>query len=251
MKRYTVLTYIFCGYEKVHEVVERDPDADCVLVTDDPSLESSTWRVIYDSTLDGLSPFDKCYQVRFHPFRYAITDIVVRIDGSIKVKKSLAPLIDEFERKKYDRCLMIHPARNRMEDEYKVWVRYRSYPVSQMERCLTMMRKLGYNFGYRGLYQGCFEIVRNNEVNRELNELTFALLRYLGKDGRIERLDQTITSFVANSLFDSRLKVLPVSESLVTKSEYLQWHIHNSTRVIHDAPKIQPFLFDEPCKVWL
>ncbi len=46
--RYTVLTYIFNGYEQVHEVGEKDFDADYVLVTDDPNLKSETWRVIYD-----------------------------------------------------------------------------------------------------------------------------------------------------------------------------------------------------------
>ena len=38
--RYTVLTYIFNGYEQVHEVGEKDPKADYVLVTDDPKLTS-------------------------------------------------------------------------------------------------------------------------------------------------------------------------------------------------------------------
>ena len=39
--RYTVLTYIFNDYERVHEVKEKDPDADYVLVTDDPHLTST------------------------------------------------------------------------------------------------------------------------------------------------------------------------------------------------------------------
>lgn len=83
MKRYTVLTYIFNGYEFVHEVGEKDPEADYVLVTDDPNLTSETWRVVYSST-PGYSPFAKCYDERFHPFRYADTPIVVRVDGSIE-----------------------------------------------------------------------------------------------------------------------------------------------------------------------
>ena len=35
-KRYSVLTYIFNGYEKVHEIIEKDEDAEYILVTDDP-----------------------------------------------------------------------------------------------------------------------------------------------------------------------------------------------------------------------
>ena len=41
-KRYTVITYIFGNYEKVHEVLEKDPEADYVLVTDNPNLHSDT-----------------------------------------------------------------------------------------------------------------------------------------------------------------------------------------------------------------
>ena len=88
MKRYTVLTYIFNGYEFVHEVGEKDPEADYVLVTDDPNITSETWRVVYSST-PGYSPFAKCYDERFHPFRYADTPIVVRVDGSIEIRQSL------------------------------------------------------------------------------------------------------------------------------------------------------------------
>ena len=98
--RYTVLTYIFNGYELVHEVKEKDPDADYVLVTDDPHLTSETWQVIYDP-MPRYSPFAKCYTVRFHPFRYADTNIIVRVDGSIGINKSLKPIVDEFERGKY------------------------------------------------------------------------------------------------------------------------------------------------------
>ena len=34
------------------------PNAEYILVTDDPKLESKTWNVIYDKSLDGLSTFD-------------------------------------------------------------------------------------------------------------------------------------------------------------------------------------------------
>lgn len=245
--RYTVLTYIFNNYEVVHEVEEKDPDAEYVLVTDDRSLMSSTWKVVHDDSINQLSPFGKCYEVRFHPFRYASTDTVVRIDGSIGVKRSLAPVMDAFEAGGYDRCLMIHPTRNTMPDEYDVWVRTRNYPRAQADRCLSLMRKLGYDMSYRGLYQGCFEIVRNIPINRRLNELTFDFLKYLGYDGRIERIDQTVSSFLANTLFDD-MKVMPVSEDLVTNGRYMQWYIHKSNRPIFNFRKVRPYLFDKEIK---
>ena len=244
-KRYTVLTYIFNHYEKVHEVREKDPEADYLLITDDPKLKSETWRVVYDPMLDLYSPFGKCYDVRFHPFRYAKTPIVVRIDGSVEVRQSLKPIVDEFERGKYDRCVMIHPHRNMMRDEYDVWIKTRHYPKEQATRCMKAMERMGYNLNQRGLIQACFEVVRNTAVNHDLNDMTFGLLALMG-NGRIERLDQTVTSFVLQRFFP-KMKLMCVSESIITDGGLMQWYIHNSDRPIPlKADEVQPYLFGKP-----
>lgn len=245
--RYTVLTYIFNGYENVHEIGVKDPDAEYILVTDDKSLKSQTWKVVHDYVGDRCTPFEKCYEVRFHPFRYASTGTVVRIDGSIRVKQSLAPVVDAFEAGGYDRCLMIHPTRNTIPEEYDMWVKTRKYPREQADRCLAWMESFqGYNRSYKGLYQGGFEIVRNIPINRRLNELTFDALKLLGNDGKIERLDQTVFSFLANRYFQD-LKVMPVSEEIITRSKYMQLYMHKSTRPIYNR-QIPPYLFGKPCK---
>ena len=248
-KRYTVLTYIFNGYENVHEIKEKDPKAEYILVTDDKKLKSRTWKVVHDESLEGLSPFDKCYEVRFHPFRYANSDIVVRIDGSVEVKKSFKPIIDKFEEGGYDRCLMIHPRRNTMKPEYDVWIEHRNYPKEQAEKCLAFMKGVGYDLKSKGLYQGCFEVLRRNHANDALNDLTFATLKYLGDEEKIERLDQTITSFWANHLFSDKLKVMPVSEYLVTSSPFMQWYVHKSKSPLQTVGDvIPPMLFGKPCE---
>lgn len=248
--RYTVLTYIFCGYENVLEIEEKDPNAEYILITDDKNLKSDTWCVIYDPKLEGLSPFDKCYEVRWHPFRYAMTDIVLRIDGSIKVKKSLAPIIDEFERGNYDRCFLIHPKRNRIDVEYDVWTQTRGYSREQANKCIDMMRRLGYDFNNKGLVQGNFEIIRKTADNLNMNDLIFDFHKYLGTDGKIERVDQTITSFVLQTLFQDRLKIMAVSEGIVTQSEFMQWYLHKTNRKLCDQARIQPYLFNKPIQVW-
>ena len=40
--KYSVLTYIFDGYEIVQEIEQKDPEAEYILVTDDPNLKSDT-----------------------------------------------------------------------------------------------------------------------------------------------------------------------------------------------------------------
>lgn len=228
-KRYTVLTYIFNGYEKVHEVMEKDQEADYVLVTDDQNLRSDTWHVVCDP-MPRFSAFAKCYQVRFHPFNYVSTPIIVRVDGSIGINKSLKPIVDEFDRGQYDRCLMIHPHRNTLPSEYDVWVKTRGYPRQQADKCMRALQRMGYDLEQKGIYQGCFEVLRNNYTNTDINDLTFALLCLMGT-GSIERIDQTITSAVINRFYGD-MKVLPVSEDIITDGDLMQWYFHNSDRPI-------------------
>ena len=111
--KYSVLCYIINNYEHVHEVLEKDPDAEYILVTDDKDLKSSTWNVVYDESLLSLpSTFDRCYSIRFNVFKYCHTQICVYIDGNVQINKPLTPLLDKFENEKYDMCLMPHPLRH-------------------------------------------------------------------------------------------------------------------------------------------
>ncbi len=251
MKRYTVLTYIINNYEKVHEIQSKDPEAEYILVTDDKELTSKTWTIIYDEDLKLLSPFDKCYAIRFNCFKYSHTNICVRIDGSIEVKNSLKPIIDAFEDGKYDACLMPHPVRDNFIEEYNTWVETREYDNLQAKRCIDSMSKKGYDFNYKGLFQCCFSIQRRGELTDSIDRLTLEYLKELGSNGMIERIDQIPFSFVMNTQFN-HIKVLPVSEQIV-RSHYLQWYLHNSMTPNNSAfynlgTDDIKYMFNEPVK---
>lgn len=246
--KYSVLTYIFNDYEIVHEVVEKDPDAEYILVTDDPNLKSDTWEVVYAEDLKDLSPFDKCYQVRFHPFNYCHTDIVVRVDGSMVILKPLSFLVDKFVKGDYDMALMIHPERNNIKEEYNAWIQYRGYDPKQAKKCLDFMKSRGYQFHQKGLFQFGFAIQKKCAVVESANNTIFSLLKYFGEDGNIERLDQTVVTFVINMLYKEAM-IMPVTEDLITNSPYIQWCFHRSNKPIPNKEnKIQPFMFNRVCK---
>ena len=245
---YTVLTYIFGNYEIVQEVVEKDPEAEYLLITDNKDLRSDTWQVVYDP-MPEKSVMHKCYYVRFHPFQYAHTNTVVRIDGSIEMRKPLTPLIEAFEAGGYDRCMMIHPTRNNFAEELDVWCKTRDYSLKVAGRTLYMMQHWGYNLNYKGMFQGCFEIVRDNNTNREINALTYSLMLYTGGSD-IDRLDQHITSFVINSQFAGRINILPVSELLITDGNLMQWYLHHTKTPIPKKVAIRPYMFNKVCKPW-
>ena len=247
--RYTVLTYIFGGYDKVHEVREKDPSADYILVTDDPSLRSETWSVVLYNP-EGRTVLEKMYDVRFDPFRFCETELCVRLDAAIGINCPLRPFVDEMEAGGYDRCLMIHPRRNSMPSEYEAWVRGRGYSRQQADRCLAYMAEQGYDMGYRGLFQSCFEVVRRNAANAEANARVLDILRLLAPDGHVERINQTILSFVLNRYFSGRIKVLPVAQSVVTDGRFMTWYKHGSDQPNRSPERIAPHLFGRPASLF-
>ena len=87
-----------------------------------------------------------------------------------------------------------------------------------------------YNPLYKGLYQGTCRIVKNTELNHKIDHMTLMFLQKLGTNGIIERLDQTIYSFIVNNFF-SNIKVFPFSQQ-VFQSKYMTWMYHNTSTPI-------------------
>ena len=242
--RYAVLSYNFNHYEIVHEIENPQEDVEYIMVSDDKTLTSSTWTIKYrESTGD---PFYDCFYVRYHPFEFVSTDIVIKIDGSMVVKDSLDPIIEEFESEGADICLGLHPTRSEMRPEYSAWVSQRGYDVYQAIKCFDFLQN-GLNYpieGYHGLYQYNFMIQRNDRKNNLLNDMTFSFLRYLAPEGKeIDRLDQTIGSAVINKFFKD-MKVLPVSGNLFD-SRFFAWCVHGTNHPMTSKCPTQGWLFNK------
>lgn len=92
---------------------------------------------------------------------------------------------------------------------------------------MNEMYRMGYHSQKElGLFQVGFFIQRKNKVNDDINALTYSFIRYFGTDD-VERLDQTVFSFIIKKFFTDKVKVLPLSQH-VLESDYLRIHAHNS-----------------------
>ena len=223
-KRYSVLSYSIGNYERVKEVLNPKSDVEYIYVTDNRSITSSTWTIKYVDNPHPEDPFYMCYDIRFNPFKYVNTDIVMRIDGSMKIVDDTDLLVNEFIRGEYDIMFMAHPTTQTLAEEYKTWVDERRYPREQAEKILSYLRESGFDVdNYRGLYQGGFTIQRNNEANNDLNKKTLEILTDLAPEGKqIERLDQTIWSYVANK-YHSDMKAMVVDWRVFNGHPILMW----------------------------
>lgn len=228
---YTVLTMNMGSYELVHPVLEKSDRARYIMVTDDPNLkdESGTWEIVYDDTLTG-TPWEKTLQVRYNPFKYTDDKIVIKIDGSVGVNKSLDNLIDRFEKEDYDMSLMVHPTRNTPVQEYTAWVRQRQYPADKANAILsTLANAEGFPVNdFKGLAQLCFWIQRKTRMNERVNSFIHAWCKYFSDKDEIERVDQVIASFVMQKYFTAA-KIMFVDQRMY-QSDYFTWYPHNSNQ---------------------
>lgn len=250
MKKYTVITFNIGGYEVLREIEHKSPDAEYIYVTDDRSITSRTWDVRYIDNPYPEDNFYTCFHIRYNPFDYASTDVVLKIDGSLQILDNIDDIIDYFNKGAYDICLEVHPERYTIAQEYDVWCKKRGYSREQADKVLSYMAIQGYDTSsYRGLYQYCFMIQRRNPVNMELNAATLALAQEFAPEGKkIDRLDQTIGSYVINTRFSDRLKVMVVDERIL-HSRFFRWYRHGTWQ---EAPfngvLLRPYLFNKPVK---
>ena len=240
-KKYTILTYNIGNYEKLREVENPSPICEYVYITDNKELRSDTWKIIYIENKHPEDKFELCYQIRFNPFKYAKTNIVIRIDGSIQPVGDTDKLYYRFIGGDYDIGLFAHPKRETLAQEYNTWIKERLYPKEQAERILTYLKDIEkYDVdNYKGLYQGGVVIHRRNRDNYNVCRFTYTILKYLApKDKQIERLDQTIFSFVLNKYF-THLKVFPFDERIFD-GVYFKHYMHNSNVETIVTPKDVP-----------
>lgn len=247
-RKYSVLTYLFGNYEKIREVKEKDSDAEYILVTDRNDLVSGTWNVVVHKFPDSYNDFDKVLYVRYHPFEFVSNDICIKVDHSVSIVKSLNGIVSKFVNGGYDMALMIHPERNRIDEEYVKWVETRRYPKEQAVRAISIINGIGYDFFYKGLYQLTLSIQRNDNITKSVNELTWSLNKLIGGEHQ-ERVDQITFSVVLNKYF-SYLNVMPISENLITDGKYMRWYHHGSNIPIPMKTNvIDPCLFDKNIEV--
>lgn len=250
MKKYSVLTYNFGGFEKMYEIPKEaiSSDAEYIYVTDNPKLKSKTWKVVYIKDLQGDN-FNKTLQIRYNPFKYVNTNIVLKLDGNIAITGDITKIIETFVNENYDAAVLVHPHHQTVYEEYQEWINKRDYKVEQSVKCMQFFNKyFGYNvFNYKGIYQTGIQIQKNDKFNDAWNYITFDIVKKLAsEENGVERIDQIINSVVLNSVFAYK-KIMPISCEIVNGSNsIISLYGHNSNNKYDWINIQQAYLFNMP-----
>lgn len=253
---FSVLTLNINNYDYFFDLDKSiiNPNAEYIYITNDKSLTSNTWTMKYVDFSENDDIWDFCYDVRFNPFNYVNSDIVLRIDASVKLSKDVTPLIDKFNDGNYDAGVMIHGERASLFDEYMAWVKLRNYPIEQALKSLGFLCNEGYDvFNYKGLYAETVVLQRRNKMTYDWNRMTQTFLKFLSIDGnKIDRLNQTIFSFVLNKYFSDK-KILPLSQDMLRVGNVFEWFAHTnfgSLYKINPTIVCEPYLFNKKCELY-
>ena len=252
--KFSVLVYNFNNYEVLHEIPEgcKNPDAEYIYVTDNPDLKSETWDIVVETGLTG-GVFDKTFQVRYNLFKYCHSDICVRFDGSMQLKRDITPIVDYFMLNDCDICVSMHAWRNTILDEYIAWVQTRKFPSDEANKALQFMIDAGYNVqNHSGLYQLNFLIERNCKNVKFINDTVYNTVKYLGDENDVHRVDQTVYSYVLNTYSEAvKAKVMNLPAQLVC-TEYFDVFMHGTDNKysFNFTNSIEPYVINKKVQPW-
>ncbi len=254
--RYSIITCNFGNYELIREISNPLSDVEYIYVTDDETITSNTWTVIYDKRYDKIKePFDKVVEFRSRVLDYCNSDICLRLDGSIKFRGDYyEELVKTFNDDNYDISFIMSPRCSNIIHELEDWEYIRGLPKNIINNFLEFAdnNSLVKNVLTNSICCLGLLLQRKNDLNRLINARQFAELNYFKNEYGYDsyfRCDQIFFTYVINNYFRG-IKVLPLSYDVIfNKSSCLMRH--NTNTPIYEFKlnlRNTVFLFDEPLK---
>lgn len=177
--KYAVLTAIFNGYEMVREIDQPREDVEYVLVTDDPTITSKTWKVkLIDSFFEDMSGYAKAFYVKYHPFEFVESDTFIWVDGSVQIKKDFTDeIMMPFINSNYEILELVNTITNIGDYELNRWCenKFHGFDDTQCE----LAKKLFHNEPWVDEMQvqttiyGC----KNTRLANLINNRTWDIMR--------------------------------------------------------------------------
>ena len=235
MIKYSILSFAFGNYEKLREPKVISKNCEYIYVTDNKNLKSNNWNIIYTNKFKNHSPIYASFYVRYHPFEFVNTDIVIIIDGSIQILDKLDSLIENFSS---DLCIMLPNYYNGTYlDGINLWKNKNySFDKDSMNN-LYMFCKYFNVLNEKGIIESGFKMLKRTPEIEELNEEVWNTCLFLkGKDD-IFRVDQYVYSVILSKKYIDKISLLKVGRNII-QSKFLQYYKHNTDEpIIHKRLK--------------
>lgn len=190
-----VITYIFGKNQEIlRDPLVIDPGVEYICVTDQKTIKSKKWNIVYDTIPEAKCTRDKMPHVKYNPFKYTKANKIFVIDGSLQVRMSLLGLFNRLG--SYDLMIKQHPQRDTLEQELIAWNKHRDLPYKTLLKFIAMAEIDMINLGNNFLVESC--MVGYN-VSPSIRQLCYKVIRYmefLGENGILCPTNQCVLTYL-------------------------------------------------------
>ena len=191
-----VITFSFNEYDFHPKPYFIDDDVEYICVTDRPEY-CSGWRVIVDKRLISKNPIYASYYVRYHAHEYTDADIILVIDGSIRIMNSIRPFVDLFIQSNSDIGITIGGFISNQKKIY-YWSKNRKQENTDNYKLAELALRDNSAIDIQGTSISTLKLLRNNANAKQFNEYVWALCLKYGIDGNPNRLDEIFVDIAVN-----------------------------------------------------
>ena len=237
-KKYSILSFCFGNYDLCREPIEKSNDCEYIFVTDNKNLQSDIWKIVYTEKFKNFSPVYASFYVRYHPWEFVNTDVVMIIDASIQLKENTDNLIKSFTENNYDACFtMCSYFSGTIADGINYW-KNNSYKFDKTS--INKFNLFANHYGmlnYKGIIEATFRIVKKSPIIEELNWVTWETCKFLKGNDDIFRVDQYVFTIIFYKEYMDKIKSLITCRNIM-QSNYMQYCYHNTNKpIIMSSPK--------------
>lgn len=231
--KYSIITCLFGDYDTLKEPEEIDDNAEYICITDRNDLTSNVWKFIYDDELNNYElNIQKAFVVKYKKlFEYIDpkSEYVIRLDASIQIHKSLYNIVKYINDNNYDCCLMLHPERNDMIDEYNEWGSLRQHNMKFKDIFIREMSKRQFNINYTGLIETTFQIYKVNDkikfLIEDISEIIERTTLFCDNN------DQCYYTYILSN-YIKYLNILYVNRQIIS-SDYMDLCYHYGNEIVY------------------
>ena len=237
MIKYSIITCLFGNYDTLKDPEEIDNNAEYICITDRIDLQSNVWKFVYDDELNNYElDIQKSFVIKYKKlFTYidSNSEYVIRLDASIQIHKSLYNIIKYIDDNNYDCCLMLHPERNDMIDEYNEWESLRQHDKKFKDIFIREMSKQQFNINYTGLVETTFQVYK---VNQKIKFLVEDISNIIEKTTNFtDNNDQCYYTYVLSN-YIKYLNILYVNRQIIS-SDYMDLCFHYVNEIVYKDHK--------------
>ncbi|MDF0533018.1 DUF616 domain-containing protein [Shewanella sp. A32] len=210
-----VYTVIFGGYDTLNDFDFTPTDVDYVCITDDPNLQSNSWKIVYVEKESIEDPILLNRMYKFFPYKFFEYSESIYLDGNISVKSDLNFIFDKYL-SLGDIAIPKHPFRTCIYQEAKECI---SIGKADSQQVNSQMSK----YKYEGFPQN-FGLFENNIIVRRHSKLVINLMDSWWEEFNLNaKRDQLSLSFL---LWKYDLKCCQLVEGPRYSSKFFNFKLH-------------------------